>query len=73
MTTGKIYAGLLIYENWLASGRLNQRQAPVRIVVWLIDYCHIQSGVICHAKLLNLLFLQPLNSAYQKPKLDEIK
>ncbi|KAL5108348.1 Voltage-dependent calcium channel type A subunit alpha-1 [Taenia crassiceps] len=28
MTTGKIYAGLLIYENWLASGRLDQRQSP---------------------------------------------
>ncbi|EUB57745.1 Voltage-dependent L-type calcium channel subunit alpha-1D [Echinococcus granulosus] len=27
MTTGKIYTGLLIYENWLANRRVNQRQA----------------------------------------------
>ncbi|VDM20050.1 unnamed protein product [Hydatigera taeniaeformis] len=32
MTTGKIYAGLLIYENWIANGRSDQRQVPVRIL-----------------------------------------
>nr|CDS32307.2 voltage dependent calcium channel [Hymenolepis microstoma] len=29
MTTGKIYAGLLIYETWLANGKLSKIEAPV--------------------------------------------
>lgn len=29
MTTGKIYAGLRIYENWLASGKLNKNECLV--------------------------------------------
>ncbi|KAM7535837.1 hypothetical protein Aperf_G00000089186 [Anoplocephala perfoliata] len=29
MTTGKIYAGLRIYENWLASGKSNKNGSPI--------------------------------------------
>uniref|UniRef100_A0A5K3ETV5 Voltage-gated calcium channel subunit alpha Cav2.2 n=2 Tax=Mesocestoides corti TaxID=53468 RepID=A0A5K3ETV5_MESCO len=29
LTTGKIYAGLLIYENWIANGKLRERFSPV--------------------------------------------